>query len=291
MLLLTVFAFAAVPCTLRAAETTPFLPDSITADLKGNITQLSEYEGPGLDSLSLKRTIYFDGGQKPVSEKTYGSDGSPAGETRFIYNEAGLTEEISGTGPDGQLRWKYTYTYAPEGKLLEEASWNGEGSLEWKDICTYTDTGLLSEKTTYKPDGSVSLQEKYEYDEERRLRTRTTLYADGKLLKRVTLSYDGSGHPAEEQRYDDSGLYEQVIHTYNEKGQLTKTAVLSGSGAVKETSVRAYTSEGSIAREKVYEPDGTVRSEISYIYDEYGNLIAQREADGGYLLREIQYGN
>lgn len=288
---IAVFIVAVVLFQQPAAANPPdtSLPESLSGNLRGNVSQFMEFERDERALLALKRSVVFGRDGKPSAERNYGADGTLNGETRFVYSKEGLLAEIRGTDSTGHLTWRYVYSYDERGRPASESAYDSSGNLEGRITYSYDESGRLSGKARYDKAGIVSLQDTFQYDDESRLVARLTLYSDGKLLKRVMYFYDSQGRKAMEERYDANGLYEREEYAYGADGHLAICKTFAPDGSLKRRIKRTSGTDGRIIEENVYGSDGRLRSHTEYQYDAMGNWVSRHETNGNFVFREYIY--
>ena len=151
----------------------------------------------------------------------------------------------------------YTYTYNSQGRTASVTGFDAGGNQVSHIDCVYDQAGnqLVSAGSYHIDDGRLGLQEN-EYD------------ANGKVIKETLHVSDTV----------DSEVDSYTLGTYDGEGNLTRREHFEGTGELSWIRTYEY-SEGVVAKETLYNGDGTLRSYYLYEYDSEDRLIGRNYYD------------
>ncbi len=214
------------------------------------------------------------------------------GTTNFVYNTLGeLTSQTDANG--------VTQTFTPDKlgrvktKVTSGSSSNGTATYTWDTL----KKGLLSTEV------ENGISRSYQYDTFARL-TRSSVTVDG-TTRHINHQYDGFyGRPKGLQYpngltlaygYNDTGYLEKVSnaasgYVYRQITQMDAQGHITGAqladGVMSES--RAYSDEGNMRNVEVSGPLGLIHAHYYDTYDEFMNLIDERNGVTG-LSKNYQY--
>ena len=221
----------------------------------------------------------------------------------YDYDEAGRLQEARFTrGTGSSARWTYRYDGAGNVVLVRHLRPNG--SVQVERSYTYSSDGSLATESARHMSEDGSRVGVYEYTFDSRGRTVTEVYRHGpqQFETRWLYEYDAAGRTVEQTRFDTTGrTFEASRSSYNEtgakvfesrsvkgfesgyrisneydvQGRLVSVTRSDLAGRVLERSTKTYTPHGDIERDAVLNPDGSLRTLWSYVYeyDAKGNWV------------------
>ena len=245
----------------------------------GRIAAYTEVDGDDAPSSYKKgkATVeYKYNGEDELTEVLYPNTGDSLKGLLFCYDENGWLTEIkakmTGTLTDGTVR---AYTYDTDGKV--------------KEIRDYTSFDHL---VNISPD---YILRRYTYDDLDRVTSMK--YMDGKnqdrILEEYAYTYDKNDNILTERiiNHTPSGEEEKTdelrSHSYDEKGQLTKT-VLNDYRNQKTTTIQ-YEYDKAGNRTKYSVKSGEEETETTYAYNGLHQLTASMEKRNGNTTSSITY--
>jgi serine/threonine protein kinase len=225
----------------------------VVYDVRGNMTELSVYDGHGNPSLGsdgfYKKVMTYDSKNKELTCEYYGTDNQPIvsavlgyHKRQYTYDDKGntLTEEYYDENKNPMINaykgyFKVQYTYDDKGKTtkIENFGTSNESINEnkvWaKIINTYDGNGNLTQKEWFSTKQREKLY-KYTYND--------------KNKQTEEFQYDGQGNPDWRITYNDDGKTKERYQYDGKKNWKYKYVIIYASGTLLPT------------REDVYEPSG-----------------------------------
>ena len=210
----------------------------------GRIVGVSYVDGAHTSSIAI---TYDANGNETL--RTYYEDGVVSYADGKVYNEAGLLVEVYYTDEEGAHHTEYTYAYDAAGNLVSEVQhMDGE---EYETVYTYDAAGKLIKKEITEYGGYVT-KEEYTYN-------------DKGLLAKAT-------------HYYDDVKDEEIVYTYDEKGNEIES-VQTYFGEDDDTSVTrkvsTYDADGYLLKAEIRADGDEVAYKMEYTYDAAHNLTSE----------------
>lgn len=254
--------------TFKTTEDNRYVLKSISRyDSDGKITDYCEYDYSGINVNNeiLWRQHSLDELGCQTKDTRYDSDGNIAEYTEYKYDvEYHIISSESTTYLDGKVSLINETTYIYDNGNLSELiieSYHDDNTPSYTERRTfqYDNLGNLLKETFYDND-SISRWIEYEYEFD----------SQGNCMNETICGYH-----AESDRYY---IFE---NTYNISGNIVSLTYTSYSGDVisyKSSTTYEYDNLGYLSKEKNYDGDGLLFSQIDYIYrfDNSGNMIEKR---------------
>lgn len=94
--------------------------------------------------------------------------------------------------------------------------------------------GLPLHETEYQPNGKIQSEIHTTYNDAGKITEKATFYRLEGTSERVEISYNGAGFEEEEVQYYDDELYERLMYTRNDKGEVLKQERFDSEGMLIE---------------------------------------------------------
>lgn len=253
------------------------------------------------------------GSSQPASEPA--SVSSPASEST---DSGKLYLKSVTTARRGETAQVISYRYDKNGVRIETVDDNIAVSVKTTTVVTLNEEGLMASEDVQSPNEGYTYRHDYLYDDHGNV-TETTLtmgdtlivyndeyeYDDQGRVTKHSLFIDGDPDESIEYEYDDTHELAVTERHYNGTGELMQTIVRdfdskAAEGLYVETTTVHQTPMGE-ARDKVchyrlddgllvYMNDTTSNNslnELTYEYDDYGNMISCVGTDAGWEVERI----
>ena len=200
---------------------------------------------------TLREGLDKTGGDQSIADKIEEM------ESGSFSDSSGNLRRKSYYDENGALTAYFTYTYNSQGRTASVTGFDAGGNQVSHIDCVYDQAGnqLVSAGSYHIDDGRLGLQEN-EYD------------ANGKVIKETLHVSDTV----------DSEVDSYTLGTYDGEGNLTRREHFEGTGELSWIRTYEY-SEGVVAKETLYNGDGTLRSYYLYEYDSEDRLIGRNYYD------------
>lgn len=259
----------------------------------------------------MEETLTLDnyelvGNVKSVKEKSYGTGTVDGEATNLLYNESVLMFDRSGRlisekneGEEGG--YTATYEYDADGKLLKLVL-TPEHDVETITVKTYDAQGRLIRSDLTIPDSiPMVFTDEYKYDQNNNL-IETTGMSEGsmgnyktvnvyddknrlietiedsgeEMLTKTVFAYNEADSLVSAKTYSSPGyLFEEILNSYNDKGQKIKTEYISydEEGKVTYRRFEHYNELGLVTLQEDYNSDQIMSYKTENTYDPKGLLI------------------
>lgn len=207
---------------------------------------------------------------------------------RYVYHyddteNRNLMREIAIDNNTGDFVGENIYTYDDKGNLIEFADHMEGGGKQY----TYNEAGQCIRMDysgylddTYIEGGGYYM---YEYDTNgnriKESHTHQYEYEDRVTSEWTSYTYNDRNQIVEENRFDETGLLSQRVYSYDENGNLASDIMYADNRCVYSAEYE-YNSYDQKKAEYIKSTGESLTSRKTYMYDEYGNLILEKEYDG-----------
>ena len=226
--------------------------------------------------LVAKRSSYYpDGVLASYRVYTYADEGTAKRE-EVMYNSDDEVEE----------RIEYTYE---DGNLIESRTYNSDAELQRIHEYAYNDEGLLVEDQLLDPKGELQTRQVFEYNQDGKKTKWSVFNGEGTLLSYSIYEYE-NGMNTRIENYSAAGdLLDYFVIEYNADGKPVERVWYNGSDELEETRSFEY-EDGALVKETVYRANGSVKRQIVYSNNSYGNPVEAVYMDAGDdVLEQLTY--
>jgi hypothetical protein len=228
--------------------------------------------------------------------------------TEFSYKAVERFSDIEKVNRERENSWEYDIQkkYDQKGNMIEKNELDSDGSLLKKEIFKYNDELKMIESNVFYSDGSLKEKIAYKYDEKSNKVQMSSYDSDGSLIMKHTYMYDKKGNMSEDNIYYEGRLLRKHIYIYDEKGNMIEendinsfkseldptsskhTYKYDNYGNIIErrhynlidnrllsNTVNRYDKNNKVIEFKYFISDGKLSTNITYKYDEKGNLTEE----------------
>jgi hypothetical protein len=247
----------------------------VTYDALGNRVKRVDFNSDSSVSQTLVYT--YDAEGRGTGFEEYAGTLSTPRQHLYSLNDKGNRIEYRIVQPDGAAGEKYLYKYDLIGNQVAEALYDHKGRLISRSENTFANDGSLISQLILNGDGSVSSTSNNSND------------PDGKPLERI--------------RYEGHILTYKLRYTYDSKrrlvgletvGSFVETDVSGSETHVTGKVVYLYKGKEQPKESVTYNPDGSFRERVVFVYDSRGNWIkkthlVQVAMKGKEIPRQTEY--
>lgn len=225
-----------------------------------------------------------------VAKRTsYYPDGVLASYRVYRYADEGTEkrEEVMYSFDD-EVEERIEYTYA-NGNMIESRTYNGDGELQRVHQYAYNDSGLPVEDKLLDSKGELQTRQTFEYNRDGK-KTKWSVYnGNGALLSYSIYEFE-NGLNSRIENYSASGvLLDYFVIEYNADEQPVQRTWYNSSDEPEETRTFEY-QDGALVKATVLRANGSVKRQIMYANNSYGNPVEVVYMDAGEdILEQLTY--
>ena len=222
---------------------------------------------------------------KSMSQTTF--DANPDGWT-LLWDGSAVR---SGTAEKESERDRFDLEFDQRGNRLQLIEYKSDGGVHSKTTWAYNKVGTLSEEARHV-DGRV-FKTTYTYTANGNLAEETYSKSDGSKGSRTTHEYDKSGNEVKEIYYKSVDDHNTYMYNHDTEGNKMEEFVFDKSGVSLGRYTHRWDASGRCIEVTRYTPEGDMQYQISYSYDEYGNMVKEieerEEEDEGWIQDTVTY--
>lgn len=143
----------------------------------------------------------------------------------------------------------------------------------------YDEKGNLITEISYYPDGSIIQQLEYSYDEKGNLKEETLEEEGSEVAERKTHDYLENGKKHKTYVHYLDGSYDTIEYIYDDKGRLISKITTDSEGEVDQRKEYKF-QDDKLLKETEYDHEDNITDELTYNYDDKGNLKEMTHYDG-----------
>ena len=236
-------------------------------------------------SNDLTERFNMKGRVKSMSQTTF--DANPDGWT-LLWDGSAVR---SGTAEKESERDRFDLEFDQRGNRLQLIEYKSDGGVHSKTTWAYNKVGTLSEEARHV-DGRV-FKTTYTYTANGNLAEETYSKSDGSKGSRTTHEYDKSGNEVKEIYYKSVDEHNTYMYNHDTEGNKMEEFVFDKSGVSLGRYTHRWDASGRCIEVTRYTPEGDMQYQISYSYDEYGNMVKEieerEEEDEGWIQDTVTY--
>ena len=236
-------------------------------------------------SNDLTERFNMKGRVKSMSQTTF--DANPDGWT-LLWDGSAVR---SGTAEKESERGRFDLEFDQRGNRLQLIEYKSDGGVHSKTTWAYNKVGTLSEEARHV-DGRV-FKTTYTYTANGNLAEETYSKSDGSKGSRTTHEYDKSGNEVKEIYYKSVDEHNTYMYNHDTEGNKMEEFVFDKSGVSLGRYTHRWDASGRCIEVTRYTPEGDMQYQISYSYDEYGNMVKEieerEEEDEGWIQDTVTY--
>ena len=236
-------------------------------------------------SNDLTERFNMKGRVKSMSQTTF--DANPDGWT-LLWDGSAVR---SGTAEKESERDRFDLEFDQRGNRLQLIEYKSDGGVHSKTTWAYNKIGTLSEEARHV-DGRV-FKTTYTYTANGNLAEETYSKSDGSKGSRTTHEYDKSGNEVKEIYYKSVDDHNTYMYNHDTEGNKMEEFVFDKSGVSLGRYTHRWDASGRCIEVTRYTPEGDMQYQISYSYDEYGNMVKEieerEEEDEGWIQDTVTY--
>ena len=236
-------------------------------------------------SNDLTERFNMKGRVKSMSQTTF--DANPDGWT-LLWDGSAVR---SGTAEKESERDRFDLEFDQRGNRLQLIEYKSDGGVDSKTTWAYNKVGTLSEEARHV-DGRV-FKTTYTYTANGNLAEETYSKSDGSKGSRTTHEYDKSGNEVKEIYYKSVDDHNTYMYNHDTEGNKMEEFVFDKSGVSLGRYTHRWDASGRCIEVTRYTPEGDMQYQISYSYDEYGNMVKEieerEEEDEGWIQDTVTY--
>ena len=236
-------------------------------------------------SNDLTERFNMKGRVKSMSQTTF--DANPDGWT-LLWDGSAVR---SGTAEKESERDRFDLEFDQRGNRLQLIEYKSDGGVHSKTTWAYNKVGTLSEEARHV-DGRV-FKTTYTYTANGNLAEETYSKSDGSKGSRTTHEYDKSGNEVKEIYYKSVDEHNTYMYNHDTEGNKMEEFVFDKSGVSLGRYSHRWDASGRCIEVTRYTPEGDMQYQISYSYDEYGNMVKEieerEEEDEGWIQDTVTY--
>ena len=236
-------------------------------------------------SNDLTERFNMKGRVKSMSQTTF--DANPDGWT-LLWDGSAVR---SGTAEKESERDRFDLEFDQRGNRLQLIEYKSDGGVHSKTTWAYNKVGTLSEEARHV-DGRV-FKTTYTYTANGNLAEETYSKSDGSKGSRTTHEYDKSGNEVKEIYYKSVDDHNTYMYNHDTEGNKMEEFVFDKSGVSLGRYTHRWDASGRCIEVTRYTPEGDMQYQISYSYDEYGNMVKEieerEEEDEGWIQDTVTY--
>lgn len=135
--------------------------------------------------------------------------------------------------------------------------------------------GRILSESEYYQNSKLCSETTYTYDEAGRITEKLTVYPEDQTSEKVVHVFNEAGQELEEGQYYGDELFERVMYTRNEQGEIVTQLRLNGEGELVERYEIEYDEENRLLRQMVFSVADEPDQIIEYFYDGLGQCIRE----------------
>ena len=236
-------------------------------------------------SNDLTERFNMKGRVKSMSQTTF--DANPDGWT-LLWDGSAVK---SGRAEKESERDRFDLEFDQRGNRLQLIEYKSDGGVHSKTTWAYNKVGTLSEEARHV-DGRV-FKTTYTYTANGNLAEETYSKSDGSKGSRTTHEYDKSGNEVKEIYYKSVDDHNTYMYNHDTEGNKMEEFVFDKSGVSLGRYTHRWDASGRCIEVTRYTPEGDMQYQISYSYDEYGNMVKEieerEEEDEGWIQDTVTY--
>ena len=236
-------------------------------------------------SNDLTERFNMKGRVKSMSQTSF--DANPDGWT-LLWDGSAVR---SGTAEKESERDRFDLEFDQRGNRLQLIEYKSDGGVHSKTTWAYNKVGTLSEEARHV-DGRV-FKTTYTYTANGNLAEETYSKSDGSKGSRTTHEYDKSGNEVKEIYYKSVDDHNTYMYNHDTEGNKMEEFVFDKSGVSLGRYTHRWDASGRCIEVTRYTPEGDMQYQISYSYDEYGNMVKEieerEEEDEGWIQDTVTY--
>jgi hypothetical protein len=202
----------------------------------------------------------------------------PESRTVKIYNDNYKVIEEIHYDNKGVARDTLKYEYDDGGRMAVQYYFSKPEVLSSKTIYTYNESGQIIESAYYNANNQFTGKSVLIFDERKRLREKHISNGAGLIRQSHSLIYDQHGNVIESIGRNADGSYANRTSCENtEQGSVCETF-----DAKHKVFTHYFDQQGHSVKMTRYQEDGSLSSEITYLRNEKGEVVEEKEinADG-----------
>lgn len=143
----------------------------------------------------------------------------------------------------------------------------------------YDEKGNLVTEISYYPNGSIIQQLGYLYDDNGNLIEETLEEEASGIAERKSHDYSENGKKHKTYVHYLDGTYDTIEYIYDDKGRLISKITTDSEGDVDQRKEYKF-QDDKLLKETEYDHEDNILDEITYNYDDKGNLMEMTHYDG-----------
>jgi len=220
---------------------------------------------------------------KLIKSLTYKKDKSNFSEDSLaiLDSEGNITPPKTDL-PDPILVERTINKYDDDNNLIESREFDRKEHLIYKETWVYDNKGLLIERTEYETEEEIDTKYVYTYDDGQfddkiRLLGIKHYNSNNILIGETFCIHDDQGRIIDYKVCNDNGIIvDRSLFNYYDDGDSQEVHYLDSDGNIDHKMVYKYNLNNSLLEEGVYNPDGSLYSRHSNIFDEKERIIESR---------------
>jgi uncharacterized protein YcfL len=246
----------------KSAEATEPEMEKVVEDVQ-LVSKRTSYYSDGVLA-SYRVYSYADEGTEKREEILYNSDDEAEERIVYTYEDGSLTESRHFNG-NNELQRIHQFDYNDEGLLSEDLLLNAKEEQQTRQEFEYTTDGRKSKWLVYNGNDTLMSYSLYEYQDG--LNTRIESYSAGnELLDYFVIDYTPGGKPEKRVWYNSSDQREQSRLYEYDNGTLVNETVLRANGSVKREIVYTNNSFGNPVEVVYMDAGENIQEQVTYEY-------------------------
>lgn len=228
-------------------------------------------------------TVTSDG--KVLDETEFNTDASVANKRIYRYFETGEVKLYVEYDPFDELLERHTYVETEFGEIDKIIYEYADGHKTVKEF-HYTDLGFADRATLRDEQNAVTGYELYVLNDEGQVVEQVETNADNIETARYLKVYHENGLPIRDTRYLDGKLTEEVVYTYDEKGNLIRKITTNITQKFDVIDEYTYDNRGNMLHNISFQ-NGVVVFENTCTYDDTNSLLTEQFFEIDYWEKRI----